>query len=283
MVSAWQRLEALDFDSLWVADHFVNPFRPSEPWFEGWTLLAALAARTTRARIGTLVTTITYRNPALLAREAMTVDHVSGGRLELGIGAGGAPLDHSMTGVSPWEASERSQRFDEFVCVLDRLLRGGPVTHEGRYYPVSGAEIQPATVQKPRPPLTLAAHGRKALKTVARYADVWNSLAGSGLSAQAALDLTRQRNRQLDDECAAQGRDPAALRRSFLVGRTPDTPFVSTEAFLDFVGRYREAGIDEFIFYWLPQSSSTGVIGDDATLERISQEDMPRARAAESA
>lgn len=281
MVSTWRRLETLSFDSLWVADHFVNPYDPTGPWFEGWTLLAALAAHTTRVRVGTLVTTITYRNPAVLARQAMTVDHIAHGRLELGIGAGGAPLDHSMTGTTEWQPRERAKRFDEFVHVVDLVLRGKQPSqspHGGNFYPICEPKLQPATVQQPRPPLVLAAHGRKALGTVARYADVWNTLAGNDLSAPEALAVTRDRNQWLDEECARLGREPRALRRSFLVGRTPDTPFASSEAFVDFVGRYCEAGIDEFILYWVPGMTNPGVMGDAATLERIALEAIPRAR-----
>jgi alkanesulfonate monooxygenase SsuD/methylene tetrahydromethanopterin reductase-like flavin-dependent oxidoreductase (luciferase family) len=99
LVDWWQQVEVLGFDSLWVADHFVEPRRPKDIWFDGWTLLAAMATHTSGIRIGTLVTSITLRNPAVVAKEAMTIDHISGGRLQLGIGAGRTPLDHSMTGT----------------------------------------------------------------------------------------------------------------------------------------------------------------------------------------
>lgn len=176
MVERWRTLDALAFDSVWLGDHFVDPFRPTEPWFDGWTLLAALAVHTSRIRIGTLVSSITLRNPALLAREAMTIDHVSHGRLELGIGAAGRPLDHTMTGSEVWGSAERAQRFRECVEIVDRVLRHRVTTYEGRWYRVQEAVMNPGPVQQPRPPLTLAAHGPSTIKTVARYAGSWNSL-----------------------------------------------------------------------------------------------------------
>src|SRR5215210_1654716 len=100
MVERWQHIEALGFDSVWVADHYVNPYQPTQPWFDGWTLLTALATQTTTIRLGALVTNITLHNPAVLARRALTVDHISNGRLEVGLGSGGAgDVSYPMTGT----------------------------------------------------------------------------------------------------------------------------------------------------------------------------------------
>jgi alkanesulfonate monooxygenase SsuD/methylene tetrahydromethanopterin reductase-like flavin-dependent oxidoreductase (luciferase family) len=109
-----------------------------------------------------MVTTITYRNPAILAREAQTVDHISNGRLELAIGAGGAPADSTMTGVDLWEPTERVSRFGEFVEIVDGLLRGEEVTFRGSFYQTEAARIHPAPIQQPRPPISLAAEGPRA-------------------------------------------------------------------------------------------------------------------------
>lgn len=290
LVEQWQRLEDLGFDSAWDCDHFVDPYAPAEPWFEGWTLLAALAARTSRIRLGPLVTTIAYRNPAILAREAVTVDHVSGGRLELAIGAGGAPLDASMTGADLWEAPERVRRFREFVVIVDALLRNEVTSYQGRYYRVQEARMRPAPVQRPRPPLTLAAEGPTALKLVAEYADRWVSY---GLHARSGVTDARQlaahmrrRNEALDELCAARGRDPRAIARCLLVGLTAEAPFASLDAFGEFVGRYREAGVSEFIVYWLPEElRGQGFYRDKAErlasgemLERVAREALPKLR-----
>lgn len=251
LVERWRYLDELGFDSAWVADHFTNPWYPNEPWLEGWTLLSALAVNTERIRLGTMVTNISLHNPAVLAKQALTVDHVSEGRLRLGIGAGGAPTDHTMTGVPDWEPRERTARLREFVEIVDQLLRNEVTTYRGSYYEVEGSQMHPGPVQRPRPPLAVAALGARTLKIAAEYADTWNFFPAYDLTVQQSLEQTEQRNLMLDDYCAELGRDPQEITRSLLaIPRMVDKPFDSDDAFHDFVGKYREAGIDEFIFYW---------------------------------
>lgn len=284
MVEHCQHLEALGFDSVWIGDHFVDPYVPAGYWFEAWTLLAALAAETKRIRLGALVASITLRNPSLLARQAMTIDHISNGRLELGIGAGRAPLDHSMTSIPAWETPERARRFRECVEIVDQMLRNPTTTYQGQHYQIKDAAMNPMPIQRPRPPLTLAAHGPTTLKVAAALADAWNSFGKFGAPAEEATAITRERNQMLDEYCAARGRDPQTLRRSFLSGMTAEKPFASLQAFHDFVGRYREVGIDEFIFYWLPEDGhpvmpEKGLNGVAITsrdmLERVATEAIP--------
>jgi alkanesulfonate monooxygenase SsuD/methylene tetrahydromethanopterin reductase-like flavin-dependent oxidoreductase (luciferase family) len=284
MVERWQTAEQAGFDSVWVVDHFVNPTMPAGRWFEGWTMLAALATQTSRVRLGALVTSISFRNPALLAKEALTVDHISDGRLELGIGAGGQANDHTMTGSDPWPPSERVDRFAEFVTVVDALLRGEePVSYEGAYYRVREAIMTPGPVQKPRPPITIGAGGPKMLKIAARFADTLNTSAGgfgrntTRPDSDEAVANVRRRNELLDGYCTEIGRDPTTLRRSLLAGggANPDDPWVSVEAFQDFVGRYHEAGIDEFLFYY-PSRMELG----HGAFEQITRDVMPRLRGA---
>lgn len=282
MVERFQTTEALGFDSAWVVDHFVNPYLPSGRWFEGWTMLAALAAHTRRVRLGTLVTSISFRNPAVLAKEALTVDHISEGRLEMGIGAAGQERDHTMTGSAPWPPAERVARFGEFVAILDRMLRDEVTTYEGQYYTVREAGMTPGPVQRPRPPFTIAAHGPKTLRIAAAYADAWNSSGGTGRgnnpsewTARDALAITRRRNDQLDQYAAELGRDPRTIRRSFLAGggASPENPWQSVEAFRDFVGSHREAGIDEFLFYYPSRAEQA-----HGQFERIAREVIPALR-----
>src|SRR5438270_4925660 len=156
-VERWQQFEQLGFDSVWDCDHWVQPSRPSGPYHEGWTLLAALAARTERIRIGVLVSCNTFRHPAVLAKEAVTVDHVSGGRLDVGLGAGWYEPEHTMFGIPLPETGELVGRFREAVQVLDLLLRQELSSFDGRYYRLREARSRPAPVQAPRPPLLLAA------------------------------------------------------------------------------------------------------------------------------
>ena len=282
-VERWRELEAYGFDSLWFADHFVNPARPPGRWFEAYTLMAAAATQTHRLRLGTLVSSITFRHPALLAKSSLTIDHISDGRLELGIGAGGAPNDFDMTGLPEWEQSERSRRFREFVLMLDALLRQEPndaegTSFDGEYYRANQAIMNPGSVQRPRPPLTLAARGPVTMRFVARHADSWNQLPSQTSSGEhlttveACLDAVRSHNARMNDFCAAVGRAPETLRRSILVGGgvTPDAPWSSPEAFRDFVGGYTEAGVNEFIFYYPSRVEQAA-----GHYERIAREVIP--------
>ncbi len=281
-VDRWRELEDYGSDSLWFADHFVNPNRPAGRWFESQTLMAAAVAQTSRIRLGALVTSITIRHPALFAKEALTIDHISGGRLELGIGAAGAPNDFGMTGLPEWEPRERARRFREFVRMLDTLLRGEPtedggISFEGEYYQATEAVMDPGPVQLPRPPLTLAAARPVNMKFTARHADSWNQIPsdsqdGRPMSVEECLDQARARNEQMDEFCASIGREPPTLRRSILAGGgvTPDNVWGSEERFRDFVGRYSDAGVDEFIFYY-PSRVEQG----DGHYERIAREVMP--------
>jgi alkanesulfonate monooxygenase SsuD/methylene tetrahydromethanopterin reductase-like flavin-dependent oxidoreductase (luciferase family) len=263
-----------------VADHFVDPFSPGDSWFEGWTLLSALAVRTSRIRIGTLVSSLPLRNPALLARQAITVDHISNGRLELGLGTGvGGETDpvYSMIGIDDWSNSERAARFEEAVEIVDQCLRNRVVTYDGKYYHIKGAMMYPPPIQQPRPPITIGAMRPRTLKLAARFADTWNSLGfDSNWDEPPAkmLENTRRRNELLDEYCDEIGRNPKTLRRSLLVvGTDAAEVFNSTDGFADVVSRYAEVGISEFIFYYPRQTDQLTV------LESVAREIIPRLRA----
>ncbi len=275
-----QKVESLGYDSIWVADHFVNNHSLEDDWFDGWSIVTALAAQTHTIRIGTLVTNIIYRNPALIAKQALTVDHISQGRLNLGIGATTErDLSHRMTGVEVWKIGERLQRFREVIKIVSQLLQNEISTYQGRYYSISEARMKPAPVQKPRPPITIAALGPTTLKVAAKYADVWNTYAGWNLSPLQTYTTLRERCDQLNQYCAKYGRDPHTIIRSFLVGLTEDKPFVSLNAFYDFVGCYREIGFSEFIFFY----DCPGISPDKSLtcemLERVATEAIPAIRA----
>jgi len=277
-IARWKLIEALGFDSVWVADHFVNYFQPNAPWFEAWTLLAALACQTNRIRIGTLVTSMPLRNPAVLARQALTVDHISNGRLELGLGAGASgetdPV-YSMTGIEDWGPPERVARFREVVEITDQCLRNRVTTYRGRYYQLKNTAMAPAPIQKPRPPITIGAMGPSMLKIVARYADTWNSFGGEwGASLDVMLKNTQQRNEMLDEYCQKIGRDPKTLRRSLLIfGCEAGTVFNSEETFHEVVSRYKNVGITEFIFFYPPSDDQVPMF------KRIAKHLIPKLRA----
>ena len=182
-----QRLEALGYDGAWTIDHFLpTGTRDTEgPCMDGWVVLAALAAETERLRFGTLVTGNLFRNPALLAKTATTIDQISGGRLEFGIGAGNNPLEHAAYGWPFPPARERLERLDEALQLI-RLLWSDEeeVSFEGEYYSLSQAPFRPAPVQRPHPPILVGGAGeRRTLNIVARHADAWN---GVGTAADLA-------------------------------------------------------------------------------------------------
>ncbi len=247
LVRQFRLYEELGFDTAWLTDHFQRPSGPEEPYLEGWTTLAAIIPQTRTIRAGVLVSSNTFRLPALLAKMAITLDQISGGRLEVGLGAGWYVREHEQFGVDFPAAAERVGRFTEAVAILDLLLRDAGGSFTGTYYRLDGAALVPASTQHPRPPLTLGAHGPRMLATVARYADRWNSF---GTVAE-----IRERNERLDEACATVGRDPGAIIRSFF-GQVPrDTmadrlefdPWDSPDAFAQMVGMYREVGITDFI------------------------------------
>jgi F420-dependent oxidoreductase-like protein len=264
-VQRWKLYEEMGFDSAWDCDHYVQPSRPDGPYFEGWTLLAGLAAMTSRIRIGVLVSSNTFRHPALLAKEAVTVDHISGGRLELGLGAGWYEPEHAMYGIEFPPPGELIGRFEEAVQIVDRLLRSEEVTFEGKHYALHQAEFRPGPVQKPRPPLTIGAHGPRMLKICAQYADSWNSFG--------SVEEIRARNEVLNEKCAEVGRDPGTIVRSLYmwVAKAADDPWRSVDAFQHEIGRYREAGINEFIIDQ-PRDDQMQV------LERVAGEVIPSLR-----
>jgi len=264
LVAEWRWIEDLGFDSAWTADHFVSPLAATDDWFEGWTLLAALATHTSRVRLGTLVSSMTLRNPAVLARQALTVDHISGGRLSLGVGAGQVPDDHRMTGVERWPGPERADRFHEFVAIVRDLLHQRETTRVGTHYRVEGALMAPPPVSRPAPPIVVGALGPRMLRVAAELADVWNTIGGRGVSAEEAVHQTRQRVARFGEACEAFGRDPSSVRRSLLAFSfyVPDRVWDSVDAFEHFVGTYVELGFDEIVFD-LPEP------GDRHLVERV--------------
>jgi hypothetical protein len=268
IVEAWQRYDGWEeIESIWGVDHFMRPSAPRAPHFDGWTALASLAALTTRARIGLLVTCNTFRHPALLAKMATTVDHASGGRLELGIGAGWFVPEHTAFGIPFPTGGERVARVEEAVALLDVLLREEGVTFTGRFYQTEDATLRPGAVQRPRPPITIGGHGPRMIKVAARYADRFNTF---GTVAE-----MRERHARLSEELAAIGRDPATIIRSCYGGphNLGADPWESPDAFANVVGRYTEGtGITEFILE--PPSAAQLPVA-----ERILKETLPGLRA----
>ena len=264
-VERWQLFEEMGFDSIWVCDHYLQPSRPTGPYFEGWTLLAALAARTTRIRLGVLVSSNTFRHPALLAKEVVTVDHISNGRLEVGLGAGWYVPEHTAFGLDFPGPAELVGRFREAVEIVDKLLRQEITTYQGQYYALNEAPMRPRPIQQPRPPLTLGGHGPRMLRIIAEYGETWNLF---GTPAEMA-----KRGAILDEHCQSIGRDPRSLRHSLYgwASMTPSDPWSSVAAFEDMVGIYRDVGVDEFLID-APGPEQFDVV------EKVASELLPRLR-----
>jgi len=205
MVEVARLVEQLGYDTFWLNDHFVPVLGDrSRPHFESWTLLTALATRTERIRLGILVSGNTYRHPAVLAKMATTVDHVSGGRLELGIGAGWEEWEHRAFGIPFHTPKERAERLGEALAVVTALWDGTePSSFEGRYYRLRDAPFLPPPVQRPHPPIVVGGQGEKwIMPLVARYADEWNVPVG------VPPDGVKRRLETIRAECARIGRSP---------------------------------------------------------------------------
>lgn len=225
LLSVWQEADELGFDSAFLFDHFIPIYSdPAGPCFEGWTLLAALAAQTKRLKVGLLVTSNTYRNPAVLAKMAATVDHVSQGRLILGIGAGWFELEHTAYGIPFSTNGGRAKRLGEALEVMKLLFIQEKSNYTGKYYQLKDAPFQPRTVQKPHPPILIGGQGPKLiLPVIARHANIWH-LRVREIEPEPVKKLCTT----FDDICRKIGRDPAeiekaiSLRSAQLSGPTDD-------------------------------------------------------------
>ncbi len=210
LLKVWQDADRTPaFEHAWLFDHFA-PIQGSldGPCFEGWTLLAALAAQTQRIRLGLMVAGNTYRNPAVHAHMAATVDVISGGRLDFGVGAGWNEYEHQSMGIPLYPPGERIRRLGEACEIAQRLFTQQLTDFEGRYYQLAQARCEPKPIQKPHPPFVIGGGGEQlTLRVVARYADVWNSM-------PANVEEFQHKVRVLHEHCAAVGRDPAQIELS---------------------------------------------------------------------
>ena len=205
----WQRAEELGYDAAWLDDHFYGVATPpSDDSLECWTVMAALARETSRLRFGALVVCNNYRHPPLLAKMASTLDHLSGGRLEFGIGAGWYEHEYVAYGYDFPPVGVRLAQLEEALQICTRLWTEERATFHGRHYRVERAWCNPKPVQQPHPPIMIGGGGEKVLlRLVAQYADRWN-FGGS-------VDEFRQKIPVLERHCAAVGRDPAAIEKSW--------------------------------------------------------------------
>ena len=293
--TTWDRVAATvrtmdegGWHSAWVPDHFVPPLaflNEADDNLEGWTLLTAMAAVTERVRLGVLVAGNTYRDPALLAKMAATLDHISNGRLEFGIGAAWHEREHEAYGWHFPSVKERSDRLEEACALLKALFTAdGPVDFEGQYYHLDAAPFAPRFVQEPHAPIMVGGGGEKrTLRTLARYGDVMN-VSGSPALVQHKIEV-------LEAHCADLGRDPATITKTVMtpVGLADDEtraerlrdlwaagrpdeerralPIGTAAHVIDALGAYATLGVDGVIFQGLPNTP--------ALYERLADEVIP--------
>ncbi|MFD4026125.1 LLM class flavin-dependent oxidoreductase [Streptomyces sp. NPDC058576] len=272
----WRRAEELGFHTAYTYDHLSwRTFRDG-PWFGALPTLTAAATATERLRLGTLVTSPNFRHPVTLAKELISLDDISGGRVTLGIGAGGNGFDATALGQEAWTPRERADRFAEFVPLLDRLLTEDAVTGHGAHYTALEARNIPGCVQRPRLPFAVAATGPRGLKLAARHGQAWVTTGdpklyenGTPEESRAAL---RSQNEKLTAACAEIGRDAGEPDRILLTGFTPDrtAPLESVDAFVDFAGRHAELGFTEIVIHAPIPDSVFDV--DEKVFERIATE-----------
>ena len=257
MLRRFQWMEEIGVDVAAIGDHFVDWSGPEKPFFEAWTYLSAAAQATTSMRLTTCVTQLPLRNPAMLAHQAVSVDHISGGRLEVGLGTG-LRIDPSneMIGIENWSNAERVERFAEYVEIVHLLMSQPVSTFKGRYYSVEGAVTSPGPIQTPRPPIMVAAMGPKMLNLTARYADIWNSLSFSE-SIEEQLEQTSIRTAQIKGFCDDIGRDFSEIRSSFTMfdpkARSEGRAFAYYEDVDEFIRRANaviDLGMSEISIYY---------------------------------
>ena len=244
LLARTRETEALGFDGLFLVDHFYGLFDVMDPTHEAYTMLAALAPFTQSLRLGVLVCGNTYRNPAFLLKQAVTVDHISGGRVDFGVGAGWTEREHEAYGWPFPSARERVDRFAEALEIWDRLQQEERTTYEGQHYQIVDAPFEPKPLQRPRMPVLIGGSGPRMLRLAARHADIWNAVGTPDEGA--AL------NQRLDAACTAEGRDPASLVRTV----SPRINLLeSVDAFVDGVAAYRAAGFRDIYLPW-PRTES---------------------------
>ncbi len=249
-------IEAMGFDHYWLYDHHSWRHYRNETWHSTIPWLAGVATGTSTIRLGTMVSSPNMRHPATMAKDAMSLDHLSNGRVILGLGAGTTGFDATVFGDAPLSARERADRFTEYVGVVDHLLSGG-ANHKGVWYTVDEGRAIPGSVQKPRLPLAIAAGGPRTLRMAAEQADMLITL---GIPSQPVdsldgfVDQLASQARDVEEHCATIGRDSDSLRRLVFLSAARSEPMASFDAFVDFAGRVCQLGYSSIVFHDLVDS-----------------------------
>jgi alkanesulfonate monooxygenase SsuD/methylene tetrahydromethanopterin reductase-like flavin-dependent oxidoreductase (luciferase family) len=263
----FSRIEQLGFDHAWTYDHLSWRTMRDGPWFGAVPMLAAVAAVTERLRLGTLVASPNFRQPVPFAKELMTLDDVSAGRFTLGIGAGTINHDASVLGDEPWSPTERADRFQEFVQLLDELLTTPAVDFHGEFYAAVDARMLPGCVQRPRIPFAIAATGPRGMRLVAEQGQTWVTFGDPARTGDEHFAGLPRLIALLDAACVEIGRDPATVDRLVLTGSGGPNYFDSAAEFADAAGRYADLGFTDVVLHY-PRAGEP-YAGDPAVLDEI--------------
>ena len=248
-----QLVEELGLDTIWVVDHVFGGSDEMGDTHEAYTVLAGLAMATSQARLGVMVAGNTYRNPAVLLKQAVTVDHISDGRVDFGIGAGWWEREHEAYSYVFPSAGDRVSMFEEALEAIDSFQRNERTNVDGEFYQYVNTPFEPKPIQRPRMPMLVGSGGPRMLGITARYADIWNT--------RSELDEAKRKSDLLDEKCREIGRDPDEILRS--VWPFP-SQLGSVETLTNFIGSYREQGFDDFLFTWPADDDEMAVISEAA-------------------
>lgn len=248
----WRDAEARGFAAAYTYDHLSWRSLRDGPWLGAVPMLAAVAAQTTRLRLGTLVATPNFRHPALLAKDVMTLDEISGGRFELGLGAGGVGFDADVLGWPALAPMERAARFEEFADVLDVLLREPAASYSGRFFTVVESRTYPGCTQQPRVPFAIAATGPRGFAVAARLAQTWVTVGplSRGPSAHEWYDAVARQLAGLEKACVAVGRDPVTVNRCAVLSLDVGWAQSSVAAWDDYCGRLEQLAFTDVVVHW---------------------------------
>lgn len=270
----WRLAEDYGFDHAWTYDHLGWRTLVDSPWYSAVTTLSAAAMVTSRIRLGTFVASPNFRHPVPFARELTALEDLSEGRLLLGVGSGGVGYDTAVLGAPVLSARARTERFEEFVTLLDSLLTQDRTTWRGRYYSAVEARIIPGCIQRPRVPFVVAANGPRSMRLAVTYGQGW---ATSGDPARAEGADWWQALAGVCDRFAAvldeSGRDPSTVGRYLQMDAGPVFSMSSLECFRDALGRAAALGFTDVVTHWpRPDGPYAGL---EATLEAVAAEVLP--------
>jgi alkanesulfonate monooxygenase SsuD/methylene tetrahydromethanopterin reductase-like flavin-dependent oxidoreductase (luciferase family) len=270
----WRRAEEYGFDHAWTYDHLGWRDLVDGPWFDAVTTLTAAATVTSRIRLGTLVASPNFRHPAHFAREVTMLDDVSGGRLTVGIGAGGIGFDADVLGTPSLSDRARVDRFTEFIELLDVLLRRERATFHGEYYDAVDARAIPGCVQRPRVPFLLAAAGPRSMRLAARYGQGWVNAGARTDDLESWWRAVAVAAERFAEAAAKAGRDLSTVDRVLSLDAAPVFSLSSVSFFVDAVGRAEALGFTDVVTHW-PRAEGW-YAGSESTLDTVASEVLPR-------